>query len=236
MDAITGNPSPAPKLEDFLEPGEFVDSDHPDVIDFAERATENAVTSREKAIALYFAVRDEIRYDPYVAIADPRSYKASNCVKAGRGFCIAKAALLAACARVVGIPARVAYADVRNHLSTPRLREIMGGSDVFNNHGFTELYIDGRWIKVTPTFNLELCEKFGVVALDFDGETDALLHPFDTQGRRHMEYIAYGGEYADVPADMLSRAMLENYGEDVCENLRKLGGDFGAEAEQDGGV
>lgn len=236
MDAVADDIARDPELAEFLEPGEFVDSDHPDVIAFAKRATADAVTAKETAVALYFAVRDWIRYDPYVAIADPDRYKASKCVQAGRAFCIGKASLLAACARAVGIPARVAYADVRNHLCTPRLREIMGGSDMFKNHGFTELYIEGKWVKVTPTFNLELCEKFGVVALDFDGETDALLHPFDTQGRRHMEYVAYRGKYADVPAEMLSRAMIDNYGEDVCDNLRKAGGDFGAEAAQDGGV
>ena len=114
MDAVADTQTVTPDMAAFLEPADYVDSDHPDVIEFAQRAAAQADTPREKAVALYFAVRDEIRYDPYVAIADPRSYKASNCVKAGRGFCIAKAALLAACARVVGIPARVAYADVRN--------------------------------------------------------------------------------------------------------------------------
>ena len=233
MDAVVEGTSDAPGGESCLAPAQYIDSDAPEVIEFMIEATQGADTPREKAVALYYAVRDKIRYDPYVAIADMDSYKASECLKKGRGFCIAKASVLAACARAAGIPSRVAYADVRNHLSTPRLREIMGGSDVFMHHGYTELLLDGRWIKVTPTFNLELCEKFGVVALDFDGENDALLHPYDRQGRLHMEYIDYRGSYADVPAEMLSRAMIENYGEEVCENLRKAGGDFGAEAARD---
>lgn len=235
MDAIAGNDGEALSMEACLASAEFIDSDSPEVRSFTLDATRGAETPREKAVALYYAVRDKIRYDPYVAISEPDSYRASSCIKKGRGFCIGKAALLAACARAVGIPARVAYADVRNHLSTPRLKELMGGSDVFLNHGFTELYLDGAWIKVTPTFNLELCEKFGVVALDFDGEADALLHPYDQQGRLHMEYMAYNGSYADVPAQMLSDAMIENYGAEVCENLRKAGGDFGAEAAQEAG-
>ena len=218
-------------LEACLAPGEFVDSDAPEVIDFTQKATEGAETLREKAIALYYAVRDGIRYDPYVAIANPKSYKASDCIRAGRAFCIGKASVLAACARVAGIPSRVSYADVRNHLSTPRLLEIMGGSDEFVHHGFTELYLDGRWVKVTPTFNRELCEKFGVVSLDFDGEQDALLHPYDKQGRRHMEYMNYAGSYPDVPADMLVKVMIDHYGQDVCDNLARAGGDFGGEAE-----
>lgn len=227
MSSVTAE---ADDMEAYLRPAEYVDSDTPEVMAFTERAIGDAKTAREKAVALYTAVRDGVRYDPYVAIAEKESYRASACLRAGRGFCIAKAALLAACARAAGIPSRIAFADVRNHLSTPRLQEIMGGSDVFVHHGFTELYLDGKWVKVTPTFNMELCDKFGVMPLDFDGENDALLHPYDQQGRRHMEYIAYHGAFADVPADMLSRAMVDCYGAEVCENLRKAGGDFGAEA------
>ena len=188
MDAVTGETPQAEDMAAYLAPGSYVDSDDPEIVAFAERATANAESARDKAVALYFAVRDEIRYDPYVAIADPDIYRASTCLKAGRGFCIAKAALLAAVARAVGIPARVAYSDVRNHLCTPRLRELMG-TDVFTHHGYTELYLNGQWVQVTPTFNVELCEKFGVVALDFDGENHALMHPFDRDGRRHMEYL-----------------------------------------------
>lgn len=235
MDAISAEVAPDLSGETYLEPAEFIDSNDPDIIAFAQDVTRDAETPAEKAVALYYAVRDRVRYDPYVAIADPESYRASTCLKTGRGFCIAKAGLLAACARVVGIPARVAYADVRNHLCTPRLREVMG-TDVFKNHGYTELQLDGRWIKVTPTFNVELCEKFGVLALDFDGRNDALLHPFDKGGRRHMEYTAYSGSFVDVPADMLSQAMLDIYGADACEELRRMGGDFAAEAAQDGSI
>lgn len=235
MDAISAESAPDESLEIFLEPADYIDSDHPEVIAFTQDATKHAHGPRGKAVALYFAVRDRIRYDPYVAIADPESYRASTCLKAGRGFCIAKASLLAACARSAGIPSRVAYADVRNHLCTPRLRDLMG-TDMFKNHGYTELWLDGRWVKVTPTFNVELCEKFGVVPLDFDGRNDALLHPFDKEGRRHMEYTAYTGSYADVPAEMLGKAMIENYGPEVCEDLKRRGGDFAAEAARDGCV
>lgn len=235
MDAVTGEMLETEDLAAYLAPGSYVDSDDPAVIAFAGNATANAETARDKAVALYFAVRDDVRYDPYVAIADPDVYRASTCLKAGRGFCIAKAALLAAAARVVGIPARVAYSDVRNHLCTPRLRELMG-TDVFTHHGFTELHLDGRWVKVTPTFNVELCEKFGVVALDFDGENHALMHPLDRDGRRHMEYLETRGAYADVPAETLRDVMLNTYGAEACAALAAGAGDFAAEAASDGNV
>ena len=178
----------------------FVDSDHPDVIAFAEEATKGASTDREKAVALFYAVRDRIRYDPYVMCDDPETYKASSVVRSGVSYCIPKSVLLAAAARAVGIPARLGFADVKNHLSSEKLRERMG-SDLFMWHGYTELFVDGRWVKVTSAFNIELCERFGVLPQEFDGENDALLHPFTADGREHMEYVRDRGTFDDVPFD-----------------------------------
>jgi transglutaminase-like putative cysteine protease len=84
--------------------------------------------SRVKGI--YYAVRDRVLYDPYQVYAHDDAYSARVALERGRGFCIAKAALLAACARAVEIPARLGFADVRNHLATPRLIE-MNGSETF---------------------------------------------------------------------------------------------------------
>ena len=213
----------------YLRPGRFIDSDHPDVRAFAERAAKPVPEARARAVILYHAVRDEVRYDPYVDYGDLGSYRASGVLERGRGFCVGKAALLAAAARAAGIPARVAFADVRNHLATPRLRELVG-TDLFIYHGIAELWLDGRWVKATPTFNLSLCEKFGIRPLDFDGRNDALLHPCDREGRRHMEYVRERGAYADVPAEQIMTAMCAAY-----PRLFALGrgprGDFAREAE-----
>jgi transglutaminase-like putative cysteine protease len=196
---------------------QFVDSDHPDVIAFAKEATAGSTTDREKAVALFYAVRDRFRYDPYSMCDDPETYKASSVVRSGVSYCIPKSVLLAAAARAVGIPARLGFADVKNHLSSDRLRERMG-SDLFVWHGYTELFLDargdggcppdnggvsrqGKWIKVTSAFNIELCERFGVLPQEFDGEHDALLHPFTADGREHMEYVRDRGSFDDVPFD-----------------------------------
>jgi len=194
----------------YLSPGRFIDSDHPAVQAFAQRTTAGAATVQERAVRLYFAVRDEILYDPYFVGEAERFYRASDCLAAGRGFCIPKAALLAAAARVLGIPARVGYADVRNHLSTRKLTELLG-SDLFVWHGYTELHLETRWVKVTPAFNLTLCNRFGVRPLDFDGAQDALLHPYDQEGRRHMEYIAERGDFTDVPFDAIVAGFRSTY-------------------------
>jgi transglutaminase-like putative cysteine protease len=159
---------------------------------------------------LYYAVRDGVRYNPFLDFSDDSAFRASQCLVTGEGFCIGKAALLAACARAEGIPARVGFADVKNHLTTPRLAERMG-SDLFVYHGFTELLLDGRWVKATPAFNLALCEKFRVKPLEFDGRSDSIFHPFDADDRRHMEYLRDRGSFADVPVEDIQRVFREVY-------------------------
>ncbi len=189
-------------LELYSLPGEFIDSSDPDVQTFARKMIAGAADTVSCTVKLYYAVRDEILYDPYYAGEAPSYFRASDCLRAKRGFCIPKAALLAAAARSVGIPARVAYADVRNHLSTKKLIELVGG-DLFIWHSFTELYLDGRWVKATPAFNLGLCNRFGVRPLEFDGRHDSLFHEYDREGRRHMEYVRQRGHYPDVPYETI---------------------------------
>jgi transglutaminase-like putative cysteine protease len=193
----------------YLSAGRYVDSAHPLVVAFADKHVEGN-DERERAISLYYAVRDEIRYNPFLDFSDPEVFRASAVLEAGEGFCVGKASLLAACARAAGIEARVGFADVRNHLTTPRLAETMG-SDLFVYHGYTDLRIDGKWVKATPAFNLALCTRFRVKPLEFDGREDSIFHPFDQDDRRHMEYLRDRGVYADVPVDEIQRAFREAY-------------------------
>ena len=193
----------------FLQPGRYIDSAHPAIVDFAE-ANSRGANELERAISLYYAVRDAIRYNPFLDFSKDETYRASACLAAGEGFCVGKAALLAACARAVGIAARVGFADVKNHLTTPALRERMG-TDLFVYHGYTELLLEERWVKATPAFNLELCRRFRVKPLEFDGREDSIFHPFDEQDRRHMEYLHDRGSHADVPVADIMREFRERY-------------------------
>lgn len=197
-------------LEPYLRPTAYIESDAPAVRAFVDRVTAGAATPTERAVRIFYAVRDEIRYDPYGVVLSPEFLRATAVLERGAGFCVAKAIVLAAGARAVGIPARLHFADVRNHLTTERLRAQMG-TDVFAYHGFTELHLDGRWIKATPTFNRSLCDRFGVKPLEFDGQTDSLLHPFDTAGKRHMEYLHDRGSHVDVPFEDMRRVFAEHY-------------------------
>jgi transglutaminase-like putative cysteine protease len=196
-------------MTEYLSPGRFVDSDHPAVAAFAREHAAGA-TERERAVSLYYAVRDRIRYNPFQNFTLDETYRGSACLAAREGWCVPKAALLAACARVAGIPARVGYADVKNHLTTPALTAKMG-TDLFVFHGYTDLLLDGKWVKATPAFNIEMCRRFRVKPLEFDGTEDSIFHPFDEDNRRHMEYLHFRGTYADVPADEIRRVFSETY-------------------------
>lgn len=193
---------------EFLEAGDYVDRT-PAIEAFARKHAAGG-DDRARAVSLYYAVRDVIRYNPFLDFSRDAAFRASEVLALGEGFCVGKAALLAACARVEGIPARVGFADVRNHLTTPRLREKMG-TDLFLYHGYTELLLEGKWVKATPAFNLELCEKFRVKPLEFDGREDSILHPYDADERRHMEYLHDHGSFADVPVERIRKAFRESY-------------------------
>ena len=196
-------------MTEFLVSGRYIDSAHPAVIEFA-RINSTGKTEAERAVSLYYAVRDGIRYNPFLDFSDDAVFRASSCLAAGQGFCIGKAALLAACARSEGIAARVGFADVKNHLTTPALRARMG-TDLFVYHGFTELLLEGKWVKATPAFNLALCQRFRVKPLEFDGREDSIFHPFDEEDRLHMEYLRDRGSHADVPAAEIMQAFRDTY-------------------------
>ncbi|HET6459664.1 MAG TPA: transglutaminase family protein [Syntrophales bacterium] len=198
-------------LSQYLRPTYYIDSEASEVIAFARAAAGGGETTLDKAIALFYAVRDKIRYDPYRIDLEKRaSFKASVIIRRGYGYCVAKAIVLAAVARASAIPSRLGFADVRNHLSTERMRQLMK-TDTFIFHGYTELFIEDRWVKATPTFNLSLCEKFGVNPLNFDGRNDSLFHPYDREGKRHMEYIRDHGHSDDVPYERIVAYFRECY-------------------------
>lgn len=212
----------------FLTPGRFVDSAAPEIVAYAA-AHAGEGSDVERARRLYYAVRDDLRYDPYDIDYSPAGFTASATLGRGKGFCVTKAATLAAVARAAGIPARLGYADVRNHLATPRLVEQMG-TDLFVFHGYADLWLEGRWVKATPAFNLALCTKFGVLPLEFDGREDSVFHPFDARGQRHMEYVRDRGVYADVPYEEILSTFRTVYPGFSLDGAG-AGGDFAAEAE-----
>lgn len=215
--------------EEFLGGGEFVDLDHPAVVEFAHTHAGDAANETEQALNFYYAVRDKIRYNPYLPVTEKTSYRASDAVLTGEGWCVPKAALLAACCRIYGISARPGYADVKNHLATQRLLDLLG-TDLFAWHSYCDILLDGSWVKATPAFNLSLCEKFGLKPLEFDGVNDSLFHEFDQAGNKHMEYVQDRGWFVDVPFDEIVATFRDIY---RPEYMAGAGGDFQAEAAKE---
>ena len=217
-----------PQMTAALTPTPYIDSDHPSIIEFACRHSEGATSEIERAVKLYYAVRDRFRYDPYSLQLTVEGLRASTVLEAKRGWCVPKAILLAAACRAQGIPARLGFADVRNHLSTKRMREFLG-TDVFYWHGYTAIELNGQWVKATPAFNIELCEKFRIKPLEFDGTEDSIYHPFDLEGRQHMEYIRFHGEYDDMPLDEMVACFAKHYG----PAAEAPAGDFDKEVDEE---
>ena len=216
-------------MDTYLSPSRFIDSDHPAVVEFAEKHRGPSADLCDQAVSLYYAVREAIRYNPYTFSLDPHTLSASFALAASESYCVPKATSLAACARHCGIPARIGLADVRNHLSTPRLIALLK-SDVFAMHGYTELYLQGRWVKATPAFNQQLCDLFDVPALEFDGINDSVFHAFNRQGKRSMEYLVDHGQFADVPEDFffahLEKCYPHLFGEQMPSVLGDMQGDL----------
>ena len=219
------------ELNAYLKPTAIIDCDHAAVVAYAQNALRDARPDPvSKAVKLYYAVRDPIWYDPYLPFYRPEHYRASRILEKGRAFCVGKATFLCALGRASGIPSRLGFADVRNHLATRQLIEFLG-SDLFVYHGYTEFYLDGRWRKATPAFNLQLCRRHKVRPLEFDGRQDSIFHPFNTENKQFMEYVADHGAYDDVPVEEIVAAWKNEYGDDRIQQwidgYEKSGGHSG---------
>jgi transglutaminase-like putative cysteine protease len=217
--------NPPPEL--CLQSTSIIDSEHPQIVAFTHRLLGQATKDpAKKAVRMYQAVRDSIWYDPYFPFYLPQHYQASFILEQKRGYCVSKASLLCALGRAAGIPSRVGFATVKNHLATRQLLKFIG-SDLFVYHGFVEFYLEGRWVKATPTFNKELCERHQVPPLDFNGREDALFQAYNIQNQRFMDYVDYHGTYADIPVDKIVDAWKTVYGKARVTEWIRLHEKFG---------
>ena len=200
----------------YLTSTKIIDSNHPKVQDYANHIVGGCSDPVERAVILYLAVRDGIRYDPYTPFHLPEHYRASSVLARGRSFCVPKVSLLCALGRACDIPSRVGFATVKNHLATRQLIDFLG-SNVFVYHGFVEFHLEGKWVKATPAFNRELCERHQVEPLEFNGREDSLFHSFNQENRKYMEYVEYHGTYGDIPVNAIVAAWKDAYGADRVE-------------------
>jgi transglutaminase-like putative cysteine protease len=202
--------------QEYLKPTTIIDSDHPTIVEFAQKAIGRSQEPIDQAIKIYLAVRDGIRYDPYCPFYRPEHYRASHILKIKRGYCVCKASLLCALGRTLGIPSRVGFATVRNHLATKQLLERQG-SNLFVYHGYTDFYLNGKWVKATPAFNKELCQRHKVAPLEFNGQEDSVFQPYNLENHLYMEYTEFLGTYADIPVDIIVAGWEKAYGQEKVQ-------------------
>ncbi|WP_019927375.1 transglutaminase family protein [Nocardia sp. BMG111209] len=190
----------------LLAPTPYLDHSHPSVAEFTAAAIgDRSNTLRDKAVDLYYAVRDGVNYEVYGTDISPDGLRASAVLSAGRGFCLHKSILYAATVRSVGIPSRILCSRVRNHLASPGLRALVGG-EVFL-HWYNEIHLDDRWIKATPVFNRLLCRMYGMESLEFDGRSDSIFHPTADGGR--MEFLDEELVFDEVDPDRFTTLIAQ---------------------------
>jgi transglutaminase-like putative cysteine protease len=197
-------------MKEYLQPTEFLDFERASVREYAEKNISGAIDDKEKAIALYTAVRDRFQYNPYIVDLRREGLRASDLLTRDRGYCVEKAVLLAAALRAVDVPSRLSFYIVRNHIATEKLeRALKKNYLVF--HGAAEAFLGGKWLKMTPAFNAGLCRYLNVAPLEFDGETDSIFQEYDHAGNVFMEYLHDYGAFADLPYELYLEELEKHY-------------------------
>ena len=209
-------------MKEYLKATEYIDYDSNIVQSAIKNLDLNDLDQKEQAIKLFYFVRDSFRYSVHMNFVNPEIYKSSHVLKEKVSFCIPKAITLCSLARAIGIPSRIHLVDFKNHRLTKKLIEAWGGTNIMASHCFTELYLENKWVKVTPAIDKETCIKHDFIPVDFDGETDALLHPKDTKDRLHAEYVYDHGTFADLPLDYIYKTFSDTYGSLTKERIQKI--------------
>lgn len=196
--------------KDTLQPTYFFDYDHVDIQNIVKDIESKKLGIVEKAIYIYELVRDGWVYNPYNLKTSRESLRASYVVNLPYGHCIDKAVLMITLARACGIPAILHLAKVTNHIGVEKLIEKMGTAEL-TPHGYVELFLNDKWVKATPSFNRELCDKIGVDVLQFDGVDDSIFQEFDKKGSTFMRYLDDYGTFNDLPHKFIHDKLKEYY-------------------------
>lgn len=196
-------------MEEYLKSTPFLEVDHSKTNDFCQEIASLCLDPKEKAIALYYKVRDTYLYDPFHLDLRKEALKSSLIMEKKRAWCTEKVIILATCARHLSIPSRLGFAIVINHIGTDKLKRFLKREEIVF-HGYVELFIEGKWIKCTPAFDKNLCRISKVAPLEWDGQTDSLFQQYNN-GRKYMEYLKDYGTFSDLPIELMSREMQKYY-------------------------
>ncbi|HAS47048.1 MAG TPA: transglutaminase [Microscillaceae bacterium] len=197
-------------LDEYLDPAEFIDSNDEAVKAYAYQVTKGLKYDTEKAVELFYAVRDDFKFDLNHIDLHPSKLKASALVKRGVGTDIEKSTLLAATARAVGIPSRVSFSNLRSNLTAEQLGTVLQ-SDLLVFHSYTELWMGNHWVKLSPAFNQEACDYLDLPPLDFGIPEEKVFEKHHKSRRRYLKYVHQYGSFADLPYDLYISELRKHY-------------------------
>jgi transglutaminase-like putative cysteine protease len=200
-------------MELYLRATPTIDAEHEKIIEAAQRLTAGCSSDQDKAVKLFYFVRDEIRYNVYMISVFIEDFRASRILDWGKGYCVQKAVLLAALGRASGIPTRLVFAKIKNHTLPAHILE-MTGTNIFPRHGYNQFFLGGKWVSAAATFDKELCEKNGLPTVEFDGRSNAVLPEKDLKGEPFIEYVEKFTPRDDLPFEWIAQKISTIVGQD----------------------
>ncbi len=204
----------------YLRATSTIEAQHEKIIETATNVTRGCVSDEEKAVALFYFVRDTIRYNIYMISVFLEDFRASKILEWGKAYCVQKAVLLTALGRAAGIPSRLVFAKIRNHRIPDHVVQ-MFTTNIFPRHGYNQFFLNGKWVSAAATFDKVLCEKNGLPTVEFDGKKDAILPDKDLQGAPYIEYIEKFPPKEDLPFDWIKERVSQLVGTDKRPWLNK---------------
>jgi len=210
-------------MENYLKPTSAIDSDNGSIIETAVNLTKGCSTDAEKAVKLFYFVRDSVHYNVFMISVFKEDFVASRVLKWGKGYCVQKAVLLTALGRASGIPSRLVFAKIRNHRVPAHIVQQLKGN-IFPRHGYNQFFLNGKWVSAAAIFDKGLCEKNGLPTVEFDGRTDAILPERDLKGRPYIEYIEKFPSKDGLPFDWIYAKISKIVGTDKRPWLKRTDG------------
>jgi len=213
--SMSGIQEPKETLDPYLEPTEYLNSDHPAVTAKVRELTAGCADEREKLGQIYRYSRD-MPYDilnSFKYLAEGKR-QASDVIEAGHAFCMGKASVFVSLCRAAGIPARIAFHQLHCPEKTFMSDEVKAvwGDRILPWHSLGEAYLDGRWLILDATIPASVAEEKGrPYASDYDGETDI----YSVEGPLVKDL----GHFPDYPDEV--SAWYEDMAKDVVRSLER---------------
>ena len=195
-------------MQNFLKETPFLDYSSSEIQNYISEFIA-LPSKKEKAIALYYKVRDGFLYDPYHLNLTQEGLTSSTILTKKRAWCVEKSIVMASCARALGIPTKLGYAIVKNHIGVEKLTHYLKKPEIVF-HGYLELFINDKWVKCKPTFDQRVCRISKVTPLDWNAEEDSMFQEFE-KDKRFMEYTHFYGSFEDVPLQLMNEEMKIHY-------------------------